>query len=89
MVSRGVEGCRGSRVGMGCRGVELVSRFGVEVSRPGLRLGCVRVCMKNEKTVKVFSDHSQAVSKVLTEMYCQNFVQTKVLARGPVAHIDY
>ena len=39
MVSRGVEGCRGCRVGMGCRGVELVSRFGVEVSRPGLRGG--------------------------------------------------
>ena len=36
MVSRGVEGCRVGRVGMGCRGVELVSRFGVEVSRPGL-----------------------------------------------------
>ena len=32
-MSRGVEGCR---VGTGCRGVELVSRFGVEVSRPGL-----------------------------------------------------
>ena len=36
-VSRGVEGCRVGRVGMGCRGVESVSRFGVEVSRPGLR----------------------------------------------------
>ena len=36
MVSRGVEGCRVGRVGMGCRGVELVSRFGVEGSRPGL-----------------------------------------------------
>ena len=38
MVSRGVEGCRVGRVGMGCRGVESVSRFGVEVSRPGLSL---------------------------------------------------
>ena len=36
MASRGVEGCRVGRVGMGCRGVELMSRFGVEVSRPGL-----------------------------------------------------
>ena len=35
----GVEGCRVGRVGMGCRGVESVSRFGVEVSRPGLRSG--------------------------------------------------
>ena len=25
----------------------------------------------------------------LTEMYCQNFVQTKVLARGPHTHNDY
>ena len=24
-----------------------------------------------------------------TEMYCQNFVQTKVLARGPHTHNDY
>jgi len=38
MVSRGVEGCRVGRVGVGCRGVESVSRFGVEVSRPGLRM---------------------------------------------------
>ena len=40
-MSSGVERCRavsrGCRVGTGCRGVELVSRFGVEVSRPGLR----------------------------------------------------
>ncbi len=36
-MSRGVEGCRVGRVGVGCRGVESVSRFGVEVSRPGLR----------------------------------------------------
>ena len=25
----------------------------------------------------------------LTEMYCQNFVQTNVLARGPHTHNDY
>ena len=45
MVSRGVEGCqvgRVGRVGMGCRGVESVSRFGVEVSRPEGSGGRVR-----------------------------------------------
>ena len=44
--------------------------------------------ISRDLTVKVFSDHSQAVSKVLTEIDCQNF-QTKVLARGPHTHIDY
>ena len=39
-------------------------------------------------TVKVFSDHSQAVSKVLTEIDCQN-LQTSVLARGPHSHNDH
>ena len=39
-------------------------------------------------TVKVFSDHSQAVSKVLTEIDCQN-LQTSVLSRGPVGPLDY
>ena len=32
-------------------------------------------------THKLFQD--------LTEMYCQNFVQTNVLARGPHTHNDY
>ena len=39
--------------------------------------------------MKVFSGTTHKLFQGLTEMYCQNFVQTKVLARGPHTHNDY
>ena len=54
------------------------------ISRPGAASDSGRI----GHFVKVFSDHSQAVSKVLTEIDCQN-LQTSVLSRGPVGPLDY
>ena len=64
MVSRGVEGCRGvsswsSWHGVSrCRvGVELVSRFGVEVSRPGLSFGAAgAILLLTVSTPHAFSE---------------------------------